>query len=89
MFLARNDRLLSRRTTSAVILRDVDGRGATLKGTATTIWDLLDEPASREELIAGLRARYADPDGMLEDDVGRALDTLVADGILRELDDDG
>ena len=87
--LVRSGRLLSRRTASAVILRDVAGRGVTLQGTATIIWDLLHVPSSGDELIAELRSRFSDHDGTLEDDVHRVLDQLLAEGILEEIDDDG
>lgn len=87
--LARSGGLLSRRTASAVILRDVTGRGVTLQGTATMIWDLLHVPSSSDELITELRSRFSDQDGTLEDDVLRVLDQLRADGILEEIDDDG
>lgn len=78
----RAPNLLSRRTAGAVVLRTVDGRGATLRGTSIAVWDLLEEPSTAEEIAAELRSAFDDTAGELVPDLTELLARLGADGVV-------
>lgn len=55
-----------------------------LDGTAEVIWDLLDVPRSRAELVGLLTSRYAVSADTCAEDLHPFLDALVRSGALAE-----
>ena len=55
-----------------------------LEGTAEVVWDLLDVPRSRAELVNLLTGRYAIPPDTCAADLNPFLDALLRSGALAE-----
>ena len=66
----RRDDVLWRRSLDAVILLPVGAdEPITLPGTGAAVWDLLEEPASLDELVATLAEAYEEDPAVVEHDV--------------------
>jgi hypothetical protein len=53
-----------------------------LNETGCFLWELLQQPKSREELLAAARAEFEDRDGGMEASIREFLDHMVAQGLL-------
>ena len=60
-----------------VLFNPANNKFCVLNATAALIWNLLDQPRSVEEIVAVVRARFADVDPLrAAEDVQRALEQL-------------
>ena len=78
----RRAELVWRRVGDDVLIRTLDGRLATLRGTGGLLWAELDDPVSFEALAGRLQRRFPDSAKRIEVDVRAALDALVDDGLV-------
>ena len=78
----RAQNLVWRRVGAEVLVRTLDGRFATLRGTGGLLWDGLMAPVEVEQLCERLGQRFPGAAAQIENDVRAALDALVADGLV-------
>ena len=71
----------------AILARHLDAFDAGQLREAALIWDALEQPASLDDLVGHLLARYTDPEGTMAEDIDRALRALLDDGVVVELGD--
>lgn len=74
--------LLWRRVGDEVLIRALDGRIATLKGTGGALWAELAAPVTADELVRRLGSRYPGSADRVATDVRATLDALVEDGLV-------
>jgi Coenzyme PQQ synthesis protein D (PqqD) len=82
----RAESTLWRRTLDGVVVLPFDAPAPlVLRGPAASIWELLEQPMTRSELIDAIVAMYAVERDAVEPDVSGAVATLVGAGALCRL----
>lgn len=77
---ARAAEVLWRRVGDEVLLRTLNGRAATLKGTGGRLWAELSVPIAFDTLVSRLERDYPGAAERLRNDVRGTLAALVAEG---------
>lgn len=83
--MQRNDRVIFRKLedgAGGVLLHLDSGEYRRVNEMGATIWAMLEERPSRDELIAALVAKVANPPSDISDQIGRFLDALVERGLI-------
>jgi len=82
----RAESTLWRRTLDGVVVLPFDApEPLVLRGPAASIWELLEQPMTRSELIDAIVTMYAVGSGEVDADVSGAVATLVDAGALCRL----
>ena len=79
--LLRSTDVLVRSFAGEVLLASPSGGDVDhLQGTASVVWDLLDEPRSLDDLVDGLADAYRTPRSRVSHDVEALIGDLIARG---------
>lgn len=81
----RSPGLLFRRVGEEVIVASADGEPYILKGTALTIWNLLETARTASDLVHELSAAYGAPHAAVSSDVPPFLADLISRGLVDEV----
>jgi len=65
----------------AIIVNLKSGIYYSLAGPGGLVWSCIERQATRAEITAAVRARYSAETGVIETDVARLVDELVAEGL--------
>lgn len=86
----RAPHVLQRRTLGAYVLLAVDGdEPLIVAGTGADVWTLLADVRTLADLVDALSAHYSGDPDVIAADVRALLDTLVAAGVVLEIDAPG
>ena len=91
--LRQSDQVVARQIVDQWLLIPVHGLGADLQQvyllneTSATIWGLLAQPKTLDQLVADLQAEYAAPEDTLRQEAGAFLEDLLRRGfVVHEVD---
>jgi hypothetical protein len=82
----RKDNWVGSQVDEAFVMLDfVGGEYLSLNGTATRIWEQLEQPVSPAEIVAGLTADYDVAEDRCAEAVGRVLGMLEGKGLIQQV----
>ncbi|HOS91560.1 MAG: PqqD family protein [Prolixibacteraceae bacterium] len=85
----RNSKTISGRLHDEMVMMDISlGKYFSLNSTATTIWELLEKPMTREEICFALMERYEVNPRQCAREVGEHLRKMTSIGLILTVEEE-